>query len=49
MYATTTDGKKVEWSFGAGDVREKKKQENLKKFNASLAKDGKDNSRRKSE
>ena len=46
---TTKEGEKVECSFGTEDLREKKKRENLKKFNASSAKDGKDSSRRQSE
>ena len=48
-YATTKEGEKVECSFGHEDIREKKKRVNLMKFNASLAKDGKDSSRRQSE
>ena len=48
-HATTTNGDKTECSFPAADIRERRKEENLRKFNASSAKERDDKSRRQSE
>ena len=46
---TTERKDKAKITFPAGDIRERKKQENLKKFNATMDKDGKEKTRRQSE
>ena len=47
--ATTEPKSKTVCSFPAADIRERKKEENLRKFNASSAKEREDKTRRQSE